>query len=201
MAESKIQLTDRLRREGRWTGDAEDRKNEMIRIFREAGLQKAEASEEAWRRLAEEYPPLPPKPKPDPEPEPDAESDGSHTAAAASVDEGEAVAISPLPEAWGELPESAPFEAEVEWVHQNRVLVVEELAGKRSKLHWHRARKPAPSYGAVNLMEYAATNRKGFMDILQKVKPAAAGDEENVRRERRSIAEIEDLLEKMAEGE
>jgi len=79
-------------------------------------------------------------------------------------------------------------------VHQNRVLVVEDRPGGKSLLHWERARKAAPSYGAVNLMEFAATNRKGFVDILQRVKPGDGGEEESIRREKTSIEEIRKIL-------
>jgi hypothetical protein len=185
--ESRIELTDRLRREGRWP-EASKRKDEMVKLLRAEGMKRTEAAEEAWRRLAAEYPPLPHTTELEPEPDDDEEL-------AVCV-----VGPNVLPSAWGDLPESASFEVEVEWVHQNRVLVVEERTGGASRLHWEHARKPAPSYGAVNLMEFAATNRKGFMDILQRVKPATdTGEEENIKRERRSLAEIRGLLERMQE--
>lgn len=183
MRESKIELTERLRREGRWA-EASKRKDEMVKLLRAEGMKRTEATEEAWRRLAVEYPPLPSTLEPEPGDDKD-DSEGVAVVLAGS---------SALPDAWGELHETALFDAEVEWVHQNRVLVVEERAAGKSLLHWERARKPAPSYGAVNLMEYAATNRKGFMDILQKVKPGDSGDAENVRREKMSIAEIQQVL-------
>ena len=188
--ESKIELTERLRREGRWE-EASKRKDEMVKLLRAEGMKRTEAVEEAWRRLAVEYPPLPHTA----EPEPEHGDDEAEEKAAGRV-----VGPTTLPAAWGDLPESAPFEVEVEWVHQNRVLVVEERASGKSLLHWERARKPAPSYGAVNLMEFAATNRKGFMDILQRVKPGENGDEENIRREKTSIAEIKRILEDLREA-
>ena len=189
MSESKIELTERLRREGRWA-EASKRKDEMVKLLRADGMKRTEAVEEAWRRLAAEYPPLPHTAEPEPEPE---HGDDETEEKAA----GRAVGPTTLPVAWGELPDSAPLDVEVEWVHQNRVLVVEERASGKSLLHWERARKPAPGYGAVNLMEFAATNRKGFMDILQRVKPGENGDEENVRREKKSIAEIRGILEQL----
>lgn len=179
MAESKIELTERLRREGRWA-DASEWKDEMVRALRAEGMKRQEASTEAWQRLAIEYPPLPIT---------------VEVLGEAEVEQSEALEVVSLPAAWGLLPDSAPFEAEVEWVHQNRVLVVEERRGGSPVLHWERARKPAPSYGAASLMDFAATNRKGFMDILQRIKPAAHDDDDaNVRREQKSIAEIRAVL-------
>jgi hypothetical protein len=172
---SKTETMERLRSDGRWS-EASLWKDAKVKELRESGMKRTDATEEAWRLLEIEYPPLAIEP--------------------AGVT-GRVVGTTALPIGWGDLSESAPFATEVEWVHQNRVLVVEEKAAGRCVLHWERARQPAPSYGAVNLMEFAATNRKGFMDILQRVKPEGSGDEENVKRERKTLAEIEDLLGRM----
>jgi len=84
----------------------------------------------------------------------------------------------------------------VDWVHQNRALVVEERPSGPSRLHWIRARSPAPSYGAVNLMEFAAINRKGFMDLLVRVKPGGGEKEgsSDDNREEMQIADVERIL-------
>ncbi len=185
MTESKIELTERLRREGRWA-EASKLKDEAIKEAKKAGMKSDEAKDAGWEAMEKAYPPLPSTA------EPEHGDDETEEKAA-----GRAVGPTTLPVAWGELPDSAPLDVEVEWVHQNRVLVVEERASGKSLLHWERARKPAPGYGAVNLMEFAATNRKGFMDILQRVKPGENGDEENVRREKKSIAEIRGILEQL----
>ena len=185
MTESKIGLHDRLRRSGQWP-EAAAWKDAKVKELRAGGMGRAEAREEAWRLLAVEYPPAPSAAR---EPDPGPAGDG---AAAKCTATGR---VRPLPTAWGEIAESAPFEVEVEWVHQNRVLVVEDRPNKRPEFHWERAQRPAPSYGAVNLMEFAATNRKGFMDILQRMKPGMAGEEDIVRREKVRIEEIRRILE------
>ncbi|MFZ1935394.1 MAG: hypothetical protein WCB27_21525 [Thermoguttaceae bacterium] len=61
--ESKIELNDRLRREGRWN-EAAVWKDAKIKELRATGMKRAEAKEEAWRLMAERFPPLP-KPEPD----------------------------------------------------------------------------------------------------------------------------------------
>jgi len=66
MSESKIGLTERLRREGRWA-EASKFKDETVKKLRGEGMKRAEAGEEAWRRMAEAYPP-PAAPGPAPEP-------------------------------------------------------------------------------------------------------------------------------------
>ncbi len=188
MNESKIQLTERLRREGRW-GEASKWKDERIKTLRAEGMKRNEASGQAWEELEQKYPPT--ATIEESMESPPADDPGDTTEEVASVPSGSC----PFPASWGDIPDTAPFEVEVEWVHQNRVLVVEERPGGSHKLRWERARKPAPSYGAINLMEYAATNRKGFMDILQRVKPSAGEeDEENIKREKKSIAEIREII-------
>jgi len=89
--------------------------------------------------------------------------------------------------------------AEVEWVHQNMVLVIEYRGSKPPKLHWERAQKPPPSHGARNLMEFAATNRAGFMKIVQSLRPGMGSDEEMMRREKVRIEEIRRVLEELRE--
>jgi len=66
MSESKIGLTERLRQEGRW-GEASKFKDQTVKKLRGEGMKRAEAAEEAWRRMAEAYPPLA-APGPAPEP-------------------------------------------------------------------------------------------------------------------------------------
>jgi hypothetical protein len=59
MEESKIELTDRLRREGRWA-EASARKEAIRTQLRAEGMSRAEANPEAWRRMAAEFPARPP---------------------------------------------------------------------------------------------------------------------------------------------
>lgn len=62
MTESKIELTHRLQREGRWN-EASEFRDKVRSEQREAGRPRAEANEAAWSRMAEKFPPLPdPKP-------------------------------------------------------------------------------------------------------------------------------------------
>ena len=58
MAESKIELHDRLRATGLWS-EAAAWKDAKIKELRAQGMKRAEAGEEAWRLLAEKYPPEP----------------------------------------------------------------------------------------------------------------------------------------------
>ena len=66
MTESKIELHDRLRRQGK-RREAASWKDAKIKELRSQGLKRAEAGDEAWRLMAEKYPPPPPVPEPDDE--------------------------------------------------------------------------------------------------------------------------------------
>ncbi len=59
MNESKIELTERLRREGRW-GEASRFKDAAVKDFHGKGMPRSEAGEAAWEAMAEAYPPLEP---------------------------------------------------------------------------------------------------------------------------------------------
>jgi hypothetical protein len=101
-----------------------------------------------------------------------------------------------FPKAWGDVPSSAPISADIEWASGNRSLIVEKRNGKASVFHWERAATPPPSTFATDLIEYSDTNRKGFMDLVLKVKTATDDESEvdGMRRERKSLAEIENIL-------
>jgi len=57
--ESKITITARLQREGRWP-EASAYKDSQIAECRGEGMTRAQANTEGWRRMREKYPPLPP---------------------------------------------------------------------------------------------------------------------------------------------
>jgi len=89
-------------------------------------------------------------------------------------------------------------------VHQQYILIIEETPRGRV-IHWERATQKPPSTGACSLARWAADNRTAFYkDLLPKAmaKPreGEGDDPELVRQERKSIAEIKRILEKMSEG-
>ena len=59
MTESKIELTERLRREDRWS-EASRLKNEAVRDFKSPGVKGTDAKERDWEAMATAYPPLEP---------------------------------------------------------------------------------------------------------------------------------------------
>jgi hypothetical protein len=183
ITESKIELTERLRREGRWS-EASRWKDQTIKELRAGGMKRAEASEEGWRRMAAEFPPLVAATAAEPQAESPAESsiEPSSSTAARSIASSTSTNSSStattatigdsIPDAWGTIPAKALLEVEFEWVHQNRFLVIQERPSGPVRLDWTRARSPAPSYGAIGLMQFAAANPKGFVDTLVKLRAA-----------------------------
>ena len=57
MQESKIELTDRLRREDRWTA-ASLYRDQLRKRLRAERMPRKQANEESWRLMAEEFPPV-----------------------------------------------------------------------------------------------------------------------------------------------
>lgn len=213
--ESKIDLTNRLQREGRWA-EASAYKDSVIRESRKLGLTKEQAGIVAWRETARNFPPLVSKEGTEPASAPGPASmgespSGSDTAENPKVEAKVAAPVPvdkpirlAMPPEWGELPASAKFEVEVEWVYGNYSLIVEHRSnGNRIKLA--RAKSPAPSMAAIGLLEWVAestTNRAAFYkDLVPKAKKVDADDDiEVIRRERKSIGEIEAILAKMEEA-
>ena len=173
MEESKIELTERLRRENRWA-EASQFKDEMVRTFRSEGMKRAEAGEEAWRRMAEKYPPLP-------------------------VAEAENISVrvqgvGEIPPSWTDLPDNASLQAELAWVQSNRLRVVEARPSGATQVHLDRARSPAPSWAALSWLETSIRSYAKYVDVVAR---SLKDDQEIVRRERMQIDEIQGLLEEM----
>ncbi|QDT50432.1 hypothetical protein Pan258_44910 [Symmachiella dynata] len=176
MEESKIDLTERLRRENRWA-EASQFKDELVRTFRSEGMKRAEAGEEAWRRMAEKYPPLP-------------------------VAEAENIiarvqGVGKIPPAWPELPANASLNTELAWVQSNRLRVVEERTTGATRVHLDRARSPAPSWAALSWLETSIRSYAKYVDVVARSLKDEQDEEELVRRERMQINEIRGLLEEM----
>jgi len=181
MNESKLELTERLRAEGRWDEAAKFRETARA-DFRSKGMKRAEAVEAAWEAMSEAFPPLP--------------------VAEAPADPGapESAPTHAPPVPWADLPTDADFADEVRWVHQQYIRIVEETPRGRV-IHWERASVKPPSTGACSLARWAAENRTAFYkDMLPRVMAKledGAEEETNIRRERMALDEIDELLGEM----
>lgn len=179
MKESKIELTERLRRENRWA-EASRFKDEMVRKFRSEGMTKAAAGEAAWEAMSERYPPQ-----------------AQAEAAAVNV---RVQGLGALPASWPELPNNASLQSELNWVQANRLLIVEEASLSATRVHLDRARSPAPSLAALGWLETSIRTYSKYVDIVAKALKDQVDEQEHVRREKLAIGEIRGMLSEMLPG-
>lgn len=186
MNESKIELTERLRREGRWP-EASRFKDEALRKLRSDGMTKADAAEEAWRRMAAQYPPSANIGESAPE-APGATAGEPWPAQRPRVMEHD-IDIEALLDRIGDDRQPPDLARDTLWVYQN-------LENRRAKP------ENAPSLGAWSLLLWARQYRNRFFEqVLPKAMlNAPSEDEENIRQERKSIAEIQGILGKFHES-
>lgn len=106
------------------------------------------------------------------------------------------------PAEWGELPDNASQVEEVKWVYANYMRVVRRTREGHDRVQLKSASCPAPSHGTFTLLNFAITNQAGFLNLWQKVcKDKTEGEEEQVKKEKKSIAEIRAIIEQMEEVE
>jgi len=179
--ESKIALTERLRREGRWDA-ASKFKDDALRDFRGKGMKRDEASEAAWEAMEQAFPP--------------------RAAVAATADMEAEVAtntrihgLSEIPAGWPTLPANASLQAEISWVSDNRLRVRDGNGVDLS-----RALSPSPSYSALSWLETSILFPSKFADISVKATANQEDEQEHIRREKLAIEEIRGLLAEMLEG-
>jgi hypothetical protein len=176
--ESKIELTERLRREGRWS-EASLFKDAELRKLRSDGMVKTDASDEAWRRMAAKYPLLEARSMPTTTAPPALPSLGTESN---NLDD-------TLFDFDGD---SLPPDVirDVNWVYAN-------IANRQTKP------EDAPGPGAWGLLQWARKYQVKFYETLLPKAMAAKRpeDDENIRQEKKSIDQIRAILKKMAEDE
>ena len=185
MNESKIAMTERLRREGRWD-EATIFKDDALRDFRSKGMRRDEASEAAWEAMEQAYPPI--------------------AAVAATADIQAEVAthtrihgLSEIPADWSTLPANATLQAEVSWVQANRLRCVRETSDC-VVVDLSRALSPAPSYATLGWLETSIKTYSKFVDVAAKATASQDGEAAEIRREVFAIADIRKILEEMRQG-
>lgn len=99
-----------------------------------------------------------------------------------------------------ELPGSVRLEDEVNWAYENASLAICKLTNGQTVLKLWKCCEPPPSRGALLWMDAAMNNPKAFQDTVAKVKMKPQDDPEAARRERKSIEEIERILDRMEEA-
>ncbi|MCA9130734.1 MAG: hypothetical protein KDB22_26795 [Planctomycetales bacterium] len=180
MNESKIALTERLRREGRWDA-ATKFKDDALRDFRAKGMKRDEAADAAWEAMEKAFPPI------------------ASVASTTDIRAEEPVntlvqGLSEIPASWPPLPANASLQVEISWVTANRLLVRDATGVDLS-----RALGPAPSYAALSWLETSFLFPSKFADISVKATATQDDEREMVRREKMAIEEIRSLLAEMLE--
>jgi len=183
--ESKIAMTERLRREGRWD-EATIFKDDALRDFRSKGMRRDEASEAAWEAMEQAYPPI--------------------AAVAETADMQAEVAtdtriqgLNEIPAGWPTLPANATLQAEVSWVQANRLRCVRETSDC-VVVDLSRALSPAPSYATLGWLETSIKTYSKFVDVAAKATASQDGEAAEIRREVFAIADIRKILEEMRQG-
>ena len=185
MNESKIELTERLRREGNWSA-ASKFKDDALRDFRSKGMKRDEASEAAWDAMEQAFPPI-------------------ATVAATADMRDEVVTdtriqgLSEIPSDWPPLADNASLQAEIGWCQANRLRVVEESASGVVAVHLVRARTPAPSWAALGWLETSIRAYSKYFDVVAKALKDEEVEQEMVKREKMAIDEVRGLLAEMLE--
>ena len=168
-----LTVTKRLQEEGRWFGQIELERNEMMRLAKSRFKTKAERQQWVYAELDRIYPPLPK--------EDNVLSEGASGSFPSSpdfglgnqkrtmssehgsvhandrtlsgsqrpVDGGQIQGLAELPEDWAEPQANASLATELAWVQANRLRVVEERPGKATLVHLDQAISPAPSWATL----------------------------------------------------
>lgn len=181
MNESKIALTERLRREGKWSA-ASKFKDDALRDFRAKGMKRDEASDAAWEAMEQAYPPT------------DAVASTADIRAEEPVDT-QVHGLSEVPAGWPQLPANASLQAEISWVTANRLRVRDGTGVNLSK-----ALSPAPSYSALSWLETSILFPAKFADISVKATAQSDDEREFIKREKLAIEEIRSILAEMLEA-
>lgn len=189
LEEYKKAVYDRLWREGRWP-EAEAFKKARMDELRKVKPKIRNLDEVAWKATDDRFPPYPddwvppPKEKVEKPPEP--------------------VPSAPLPivnggsvdEAWPDLPPSTDPYRDAMWAYNYAGVIVKDREGASSTIHWDRAPKP-PSLGVDHWIKMRVRDFKDYRDKMAKFTSGVDGDGDLEKKERRSIQEISDLLERM----
>ncbi len=182
MNESKIALTERLRREGRWA-EASKFKDTVLAECRAKGFKRDEASDAAWEAMEQSYPPI------------DAVASTTDIRAEDPIDT-QVQGLSEIPAGWPSLPANASLQAEISWVSANRLRVRYGTGVDLS-----RALSPAPSYSALSWLETSILFPAKFADISVKATAQQEDETEHIRREKLAIEEIRSILSEMLEAD
>ena len=202
-----LTVTKRLQDEGRWFGQIELERNEMMRLAKDRFKTKAERQQWVYGELDRLYPPLAAEANLGQCPNPDDTSEGGSDDTRLGHcpnpggESGQIQGLADIPEDWPELDANASLAVELAWVQANRLRIVEERPGRATLVHLSRAITAAPSWAALGWLETSIRSYAKFVDVAAKTTGGDDGDEGVMRCERVAIDEVERLLDEMLEAE
>lgn len=189
-----LAVTMRLRREGRWIGQAETTRDTLMRESKSQFKDKESRQAWVYGELDRMYPPLV-------KAKPVVQDATTPEAATPSADSGQIVGLSEIPSAWPELPANAALNTEIGWVTANRLRIVDERPGKATRVSLAQAISPAPSWAALGWLETSIRSYAKFVDVAAKVSGTESDEGAVLKAERRSVDEVRALLAEMNEAE
>ena len=104
--------------------------------------------------------------------------------------------LNEIPPDWPPMAANAGLPVEIQWVQSNRLRCVTET-GDGTTVDLSQALAPAPSYAAIGWLETSIRAYAKYCEIAAKATQAATDETEVVRREKKSIQEVRDLLAEM----
>lgn len=186
----KITLKKRLEREGRWS-QVEPVRDQMMRDAKSAFPDKESRQAWVYAELDRMYPPLATE-------QPHTEvSDIYRKVETAVHHDGQIQGLSDLPAGWPQLPANASLASEIGWVQANRLRIVQERPGGATRVQLGQALSPAPSWAALGWLETSIRSYAKFVDVAAKVSGDSNAESEVMRRERKSIEELEAIINEM----
>lgn len=194
------EITKRLQREGRWKGQAEQARDDMMADCKDQFGSKEAAQQWVYSELDRMYPPKAEIPIRI------GNSDVSPLIPTKAISEtasdtGQIQGLSDLPKGWPELPANASLSTEIGWVQANRLFMVTEAPGKATRVRLGKASTPAPSRAALGWLETSIRSYAKYVDVVAKASTGAEDEGAVMRRERRSVDEVRALLQEMQEAE
>lgn len=201
----------RLIKEKRWKNAQSDLK----RLRKEAtynGMNKDDSESWAWTEIDRLFPPLEgeqPKSKETQQitKETIAEEQKEEIRSTAQIpiqtientEQSSITGLDKIPTSWLPLPGNASLQAEISWVQANRLMVVKET-GHGTNVFLRKALNPPPSWAALGWLETSIRTYSKFVEVAAKATASVANEEEKIKHERISIAEVERLLQEMLDN-
>ena len=151
-----LTVTRRLQAEGRWYGQIELERDEMMKLAKAQFPDKIERQQWVYGELDRLYPPIDLVKTREKISHFTAVVDDEKISHSAKPDDGQIQGLAAIPDAWPEIPANASLAAEIGWVQANRLRIVTERPGGATVVDLGKALSPAPSWSALGWAAWPA---------------------------------------------